>query len=170
MSNASESFFSGSVSLLIITAKFWRFYYRIRAKPNFGPKYGQHAKHCHRPVIHPFPLVYFCVSCVQHFGVLTVKFLLNQITTHMMDNLQNNVTRLRIIVLYYSYSAHHQNDTWELFPWNGELNPLWRKTWPICKVLSHSNKSLFTLSYLVLIVRQHFEAFIVKFSQNCITA
>ena len=107
---------SGSVLLLIITAKFWSSYYRIRAKPNFGPKYGQHAKHCHRPVIHPFPLVFFCILCAQHFGVLTVKFLLNQNTTHMMDNLQNNVTRLRIIVLYYSYSAHHQNDTCELFP------------------------------------------------------
>ena len=45
-----------------------------------------------------------------------MKFLLNQITTHMMDNLQNIVTRLRVIVLYYFYSAYHQNDTLELLP------------------------------------------------------
>ena len=45
-----------------------------------------------------------------------MKFLLNQITTHRMVSLENIVTRLTIIVLCYSYSAYHQNDTLELLP------------------------------------------------------
>ena len=106
----------------------------------------------HRPFIHRFPLVYLCVSCKQHFGVHTVKFLLNQITTHNMASLENIVTGLRIIVLCYSYSAYHQNDTLDLLPWNCHLTPLWRKRWPICKILSHASKSSFSFSYLVLIV------------------
>ena len=64
--------------------------------------------HSHRPFIHRFPLVSLCVSCKQHFGVLTVKFLHNQITIHKMASLENIVTRLRTIVLCYSYSAYHQ--------------------------------------------------------------
>ena len=79
--------------LLIIRARFWSSYYKIRAKPHSGPKYGQFAKHSHGPFIHRFPLVYFCVLCTQHFKVLTVKFLLNQITTHKMASLENIVTR-----------------------------------------------------------------------------
>ena len=66
--------------------------------------------------IHRFPLVCLCVSCKQHFGVLAVKFLLNQITTHKMASLENIVTPIRIIVLCYSYSAYHQNETLELLP------------------------------------------------------
>ena len=69
---------------MIIRATFWSSYYKIRAEPHSGPNYGQFAKHSHRPFIQSFPLVYLCVSCKQHFGVLTVKFLLNQITTHKM--------------------------------------------------------------------------------------
>ena len=65
-----------------------------------------------------FALVYWYVSCKQNFGVLTVKFLLNQITTHKMASLQNIVTRLKIIVVCYSYSAYHQSDTLEHLPWN----------------------------------------------------
>ena len=115
-SNASKSSFSGSVLLLIIRATVWSSYCEIRAEPHCGSKYGQFAKHCHRPFLHRFPLVYLCVSCKQHFGVLTVKFLLNQITTHKMASLENIVTRLRIIVFCYSNSAYHQNDTLELLP------------------------------------------------------
>ena len=109
---------------MIIRATFWSSYYKIRAEPHSGPNYGQFAKHSHRPFIHRFPLVYLCVSCKQHFGVLTVKFLLNQITTHKMASLENIVTSLRIIVLCYSYSAYHQNDTLELSPRNCHLTPL----------------------------------------------
>ena len=87
--------------------------------------------------IHRFSLVYLCVSCKQHFGVVIVKFLLNQITTHKIASLENIVTRLRIIVLCYSYSAYHQNHTLELLPRNCHLTPLWRKRWPIFKILSH---------------------------------
>ena len=93
---------------MIIRATFWSSYYKIRAEPDCGLKYGQLAKHSHRPFIHRFLLVYLCVSCKQHLGVLAVKFLLNQITTHKMASLQNIVTRLRIIVLCYSFSAYHQ--------------------------------------------------------------
>ena len=54
-----------------------------------------------------------CAYLVSYiFGVFTVKFLLNQFTTHKMASLEENiVTRLRIIVLCYSYSAYHQSDT-----------------------------------------------------------
>ena len=136
---------------MIIRATFWSSYYKIRAEPHSGLKCGQFAKHSHRPFIHRFPLVYLCVSCKQHFGVLPVKFLLNQITTHKMTSLEKVVTRLRIIVLCYSYSAYHEKDTLELLPWNCNLTPLWRKRWPICKILSHALKSSFSFSYLVLI-------------------
>ena len=70
--------FSASILLPIITVTFWRCYCEIRAKPHRGLKNGQFPKHCHRPFIYRFSLVYLCVSCKKHFGVLTVKFLLNQ--------------------------------------------------------------------------------------------
>ena len=91
-------------------------YSKIRAKPHCGSKYAQFLKHCHKPFIHRFPLVYLCVQRKQHFGVLTVKFLPNQITTHKMARFENIVTSLRITVLFYSYSAYNQNDTLELLP------------------------------------------------------
>ena len=115
----------------------------------FGLKYGPFLKHCHRRLIHRFPLVYLCK---QHFGVLTVKFLLNQITTEKMASLENIVTSLRIIILCNSYSAYHQNDAVELLPWNCQLTLLWRKRYPICKILSHASKLSFSFTYLVLIV------------------
>ena len=152
LSNAAESSCSGSILLLIISATFWSSYCEILAKPHCGPKYGPFLKHCHRRFIHRFPLVYLCVSWKQHFGVLTVKFLLNQITTHKMASLENIVTSLRIIILCYSYSAYHQNDTLEFLPWNCQLTLLWRKRYPICKILSHASKLSFSFSYLVLIV------------------
>ena len=55
-------------------------------------------------------MVYFSVSCKQHFEVLTVKFLRNQIKTLKMVTLKNIVTRLKIIVLCACYSAYHEND------------------------------------------------------------
>ena len=103
-------------------------------------------------VIHRFPLVYFCVSCKQHFGVLAVKFLLNQITTHKMASLQNIVTRLTIIVLSYSYSAYHQNDTLELLPWFVTWTNHDAKDGQFAKFCHTPKKSSFTLSNLVLIV------------------
>ena len=57
-----------------------------------------------------------------------------------MAALENIVTRLWIIVVCYSYSAYDENDTLELLPWNYHLTPLWRKRWPICKILSHFSK------------------------------
>ena len=73
-SNASKSSFSGSLFLIIIRAAFWSSYYKIRAKPHCFPKYGQFAKHSQRPFIQLFPLVYLCVSCKQHFGVLLIRW------------------------------------------------------------------------------------------------
>ena len=96
-----------NVLLLIIRATFWSYYFSVHAEPHSDPKYDQFAKHSHKPFIHRFPLVCLCVSCKQHFGVLAVKFLLNQITTHNMASLENYVTRVRIIVLCYSFSAYH---------------------------------------------------------------
>ena len=124
----------------------------IRAKPHCGQKYGQFLKHCYRSFIHRFPLVYLCVSGKQHFGDLTVKFLVSWITTHKMASLENIVTSFTIIILCYCYSAYHQNDTLELLPWNYQLTPLWRKRYLICKTLSHVSILSFSFSYFVLIV------------------
>ena len=71
-SNASKSWFSGSLCLMIIRAAFWSSYYKIRAEPHCCPKYGQFAKHSQRPFIQLFLLIYLCVSCKQHFGVLLI--------------------------------------------------------------------------------------------------
>ena len=138
--------------LLIISATFWSSYCKVRAKPHCGSKYDQFLKHCHKPFIHRFSLVYLCVQRKQHFGVLTVKFLPNQITTHKMARFENIVTSLRITVLCYSYSAYNLNDTLELLPRNCHITPLSRKSSSICKILSHASKLSFSFSYLVLIV------------------
>ena len=152
MLHAFESSFFLRFLVLFIRTRFCRSYIKIFGKPNCALKYCQFAKHCHRSLIHRFLLCYLCLSCKQHFGVLTVKCFLNQITTHKMASLENIVTRLRIIVLCYSFSACHQNYTLELLPWNCHLTLLWRKRWPICKILSHASKSPFSFSSLVLIV------------------
>ena len=102
--------------MLSITATFWSSYGEIRAEAHCGPKYDQLANHCHGHLIHQFLLVFWYVSCKQYFGVLTVKFLRNKIMTHKMASLENTVTRLRIIVLSYSYAAYYHSDTLELLP------------------------------------------------------
>ena len=151
--NASESSFWGSVLLLIIRATFWNSYYKNCAEPHSGPKYGQFAKHCLLPFIHRSPLVYLCVTCKQLFVVLSVKYLLNQITIHKMASLENIVTRFRIIVLCYS-SALVLSIRTTLWSTYREIatTPLWRKRWSICKILSHASKWSFSFSHLVLIV------------------
>ena len=138
------------VLLLIIRATFWSSYSENGAKHHFGLKYGQFAKHCHRRFIHRFPLVYLCVLCKQKFGVFSEKFLVNEITTHKMASLENIVTRLTIIVLCYSYSAYHQNDTLKDLPWNCHLTPLRPKRFQISKLHSHASESSLLSSYLVL--------------------
>ena len=138
------------VLLLIIRATVWTFYSENGAEHHFGLKYGQFAKHCHRRFIHRFPLVYLCVLCKQQFGVFTEKFLVNEITTHKMASLENIVTRLIIIVLCYSYSAYHQNDTLKDLPRNCHLTPLRPKRFQISKLHSHASESSLLSSYLVL--------------------
>ena len=138
------------VLLLIIRATFWSSYSENGAKHHFGLKYGQFAKHCHRRFIHRFPLVYLCVLCKQKFGVFSEKFLVNEITTHKMASLENIVTRLTIIVLCYSYSAYHQNDTLKDLPSNCHLTPLRPKRFQISKLHSHASESSLLSSYLVL--------------------
>ena len=138
------------VLLLIIRATFWSSYSENGAKHHFGLKYGQFAKHCHRRFIHRFLLVYLCVLCKQKFGVFSEKFLVNEITTHKMASLENIVTRLIIIVLCYSYSAYHQNDTLKDLPRNCHLTPLRPKRFQISKLHSHASESSLLSSYLVL--------------------
>ena len=138
------------VLLLIIRATFWSSYSENGAKHHFGLKYGQFAKHCHRRFIHRFPLVYLCVLCKQKFGVFSEKFLVNEITTHKMASLENIVTGLTIIVLCYSYSAYHQNDTLKDLPRNCHLTPLRPKRFQISKLHSHASESSLLSSYLVL--------------------
>ena len=58
LSNALERSFTVSILLLIISATFWSSYCEIGAKRHCGQKYGQFLKHCHRPFIHRYPLLY----------------------------------------------------------------------------------------------------------------
>ena len=131
----------------------WNSCLKFLVEPHYERNDDQFAKYSQTHWDHCFQEVFCWISSEWHFRLLSVKFLLNQITTHKMASLENIVTRLRIIVLCYSYCAYHQNDTLELSPWNCDLTPLWRKWWPICKILSHTLKSSFPFIYLVLIVR-----------------
>ena len=154
------------VLLLIIRATFWSSYCEIRAQPHCRPKYGPFSKHCQRPFIHRFPLLYLCVSCKQHFGVLPVKFLLNQITTHKMASLENIVTSLRIIVLCYSYSAYHQNDSLELLPWNCHLAHYDARVGRFAKFCHTPQTHRFNLVIWCLSSERHIGALTVKLSLN----
>ena len=145
--------------LLIIRGPFWSSYCEIRAEPHCGQKHGQFPKHCHRPFIHRFPLVYLCVSCKQHSEVFTEKFLLNQITTHKMASLKTIGTTLRIIVHCYSYSAHHQNDTLKHLPRDCHFPLLRPRRLQISKILSHASESSLLSSYLVLSIIVTFWSF-----------
>ena len=139
--------FSGSILLPIIIVTFWSSYCEIRAKPHRGLKNGQYSKNCQRPFIYRFSLVYLCVSCKRHFGVLTVKFLLNQ----KYESIRWLVWKILSQGSESSFfstrnSAYHQNQTLELLPWNVQLTPLWRERYPICKILSHASKLSFSFS------------------------
>ena len=148
-----ESSFSGSVLLLIIRAPFWSSYCEIPAEP-----------HCAKNManFHRFPLVYLRVSCNQHSGVFTEKFLRNQITTHKMASLKDIVTRLRIIVHCYSYSAYHQNDTLKHLLRNCHLTLFRPRRLQISKILSHASESSLSSSYLVLSIIVTFWSFYVE--------
>ena len=145
--------FSKYFAALIIRATFWSSYREICPELHCDPKYGQFAKHSDRPFIYRFLLVYLCVSCKQHFGVFTLKCLLNQIMTHKMASLENIVARLRIIrsfLLLWCLPSERHFRAFTVKLW---LNPIiWHKRRPICKILSHASKSSFSFSYLVLIM------------------
>ena len=80
-------------------------------------------------------LLYLCVLlCKQQFGVLTVKFLLNQITTHKKNH-------------FRKYCHILQLSRW---------SPLGPKRWPICKVLSRASQSSFSPSFLVPFIKPTF--------------
>ena len=152
-SHASLSSNSRGFLLPFIKQSFLNFYLKILVEPHYERNDDQFAKYSRRLRNHLLQKVFCCWLSEWHFGLLTVKFLLNQITTHKMASLKNIVTCLKIIVLSYSYCAYNQNDTFELSPWNCPIAPLWRKWWPICKILSHALKSSFSFIYLVLIIR-----------------
>ena len=64
---------------------------------------------------HRFYLVIWCLSSETHFGAVSVKFLLNRIAAQKMTNLQNNVRRLVIIVVRFSYNnPYHHSVTLKL--------------------------------------------------------
>ena len=123
----------------------WNSYLKILVKPHYERNHDLFAKYSETLRDHRSQEVFSWWSSEWHFGLLTVKFLLNQITTHKMASLKNIATRLTIIVLCYSCCDYHQNDTFELSPWICHLTPLWRKWWPICKILSHALKSSFLI-------------------------
>ena len=153
LSHASESLYSPSFLVPFMKQTLWNSDLKILVKPHYERNDDQFPKYSQTLWDHRSKEVFCWWSSEWHFGLLTVKFLLNQITTHKMASLVNIVTRLRIIVLCFSYCAYHQNDTLELSLWNCHLTPLWRKWWPICKILSHALNSSFLFIYLVLIVR-----------------
>ena len=148
--------------MLSIIVRLWSLYGEILAEPYYRSKDGQFPKHCHRPFIHRFPLVYLCVSWNQHSGVFTDKFLRNQITTHKMACLKNIVTRLRIIVHCYSYSAYHRNDTLKHLLRNCHLTLFRPRRLQISKILSHASESSLSSSYLVLSIIVTFWSFYVE--------
>ena len=133
----------------------WNSYLKILVKPHYERNHDQFPKYSQTLREHRSHEVFCWWASEWHFGLLTVKFLLNQITTHKMASLENIVTRLRIIVLCYSYCAYHQNDTLELSPWICHLTPLWRKWWPICKILPHALKSSFLIHLFTAYHQSH---------------
>ena len=52
------------------------------------------AKYCHTPMKNRSQVILWCLTSERLFGAITVKFLLNAISTQNMANLQNVVTRL----------------------------------------------------------------------------
>ena len=82
----------------------WSRYGKNLGDPRYDQEDDQFAKYSHTPL-----------NLRSHL-VFLVKFLLNLITTHKMASLKNIITSLRMIVLCYSYSGYHQNDTLELLP------------------------------------------------------
>ena len=131
----------------------WNSYFKFLVEPHYERNDDQLAKYSQTLRDHRLQKEFCWWSSEWHFGLLIVKFLLNQITTHKMASLENVDTCLKIIVLCYSYCAYHQNDTFELLLLNCLLAPLGRKWWPICKILPHALKSSFSFIYLVLIIR-----------------
>ena len=123
----------------------WNSYLKILVKPHYERNHEQFPKYSQTLRDHRSHEAFCWWASEWHFGLLTVKFLLNQITTHKMASLENIVTRFRIIVLCYSYCAYHHIDTLELSPWICHLSTLWRKLWPICKILPHALKSSFLI-------------------------
>ena len=131
----------------------WNTYFKFLVDPHYERNHDQFANYSQTLRDHCSKEMFCWWSSQWHFGLLTVKFLHNQITTHQLTSLKNIVTCLKIIVLCYSYCAYDQNDTFELSPWNCLLAPLWRKWRPTCEILSHALKSSFSFIYLVVIIR-----------------
>ena len=79
-------------SCFVIKTTFWSSHGENCAQPHCGRRDCQFSKHYHMPLFYRFPLVCCCASCKQHFGALTVKFLVNEILTHKVATLKNTVT------------------------------------------------------------------------------
>ena len=78
---------------------------------------------------------------------------LNLITTQRMANLQNTATCLSIVVSSYSFCACcHHRDILKLLRLNSHSTSSRLKGRPICKILSHTWKSLFAASLMVLTI------------------
>ena len=92
-------------------------------------------KHCHRPFIHCFPLVYLCEFAkycqtprkhrFQQFAVLNIKVEPNLILAQNMANLHNTVTGVLFTVLCCSICAYYYvNNNLEFLLWNFYLTKL----------------------------------------------
>ena len=146
------------------------------------------------PLNHGFNLVIWCSRSQLHFGVFTVKFSLNSITAQNIANLGNTVRCLKIILLSLFFLLIFSASTWRPYGRNLANTREDKKTTNLQSTITRlsiflffqlfqclsSNRSLerhfrvltvklrfihrFSMAYLCLSCKQHFEVFTVKFS------
>ena len=135
MLHASESSFLPRFLVLFMKTTFCRSYVKILSEPNCAPNDGQFVKHWHAPLNQRFQLNVWYLSSQRYFKALNVKLTHNPIMTQKMANLQNAVTRFRIIVFIWLFGSYRVSDTLELLVRNSCWTALVPKRWSISKTL-----------------------------------
>ena len=137
--------------MLIIRASLLSSYGKNVAKLHYEPKYPQFAKIFYTSLNVRVDLVFQCFSSQSHFRAVTVKILLNPITAHKTANLQNNVGRLIIIILSFSYNSYLQSVTFKLLWQKCRQTPKPKpKVKKFNKTILHVSKSSFSPCFVVL--------------------
>ena len=136
--------------MLIIRASLLSSYGKNVAKLHYEPKYPQFAKIFYTSLNVRVDLVFQCFSSQSHFRAVTVKILLNPITAHKTANLQNNVGRLIIIILSFSYNSYLQSVTFKLLWQKCRQTPKPKpKVKKFNKTILHVSKSSFSPFFVV---------------------